>query len=79
MEKYLRSGMVGGIGPVYARKLVRAFGEKVCDTREAGPERLRESTQRDPIVGVAIHDDWVDRALCVQQGSRRRRRAQSRS
>ena len=29
IEKYLGSGMIRGIGPVYARKLVRAFGEKV--------------------------------------------------
>jgi DNA-binding Lrp family transcriptional regulator len=26
IEKYLRSGMIRGIGPVYARKLVSAFG-----------------------------------------------------
>jgi exodeoxyribonuclease V alpha subunit len=29
IEKYLASGMIRGIGPVYARKLLRAFGEKV--------------------------------------------------
>src|SRR5215207_2657055 len=28
IEKYLSSGMIRGIGPVYGRKLVRAFGEK---------------------------------------------------
>ena len=28
--------------PVYARKLVRAFGEKVFDVIETTPERLRE-------------------------------------
>src|SRR5262245_9119756 len=31
IEKYLGSGMIRGIGPVYAKKLVRAFGEKVFD------------------------------------------------
>ena len=35
--KYLGSGMIRGIGPVYARKLVRAFGEKVFDIIEAEP------------------------------------------
>jgi exodeoxyribonuclease V alpha subunit len=30
IEKYLGSGMIRGIGPAYAKKLVRAFGEKVC-------------------------------------------------
>ncbi|MBV8522013.1 MAG: ATP-dependent RecD-like DNA helicase, partial [Acetobacteraceae bacterium] len=29
IEKYLSSGLIRGIGPVYARKMVRAFGEKV--------------------------------------------------
>jgi ATP-dependent exoDNAse (exonuclease V) alpha subunit len=30
IEKYLGSGMIRGIGPVYAKKMVKAFGEKVC-------------------------------------------------
>ena len=42
IEKYLSSGMVRGIGPVYARKMVKAFGEKVFDIIEAEPDRLRE-------------------------------------
>jgi exodeoxyribonuclease V alpha subunit len=29
IEKYLGSGMIRGMGPVYAKKLVRAFGEAV--------------------------------------------------
>jgi hypothetical protein len=34
--------MIKGIGSVYARKLVQAFGEAVFDTIEETPERLRE-------------------------------------
>ena len=34
IERYLGSGMIRGIGPVYARKLVRAFGEAVFDLIE---------------------------------------------
>src|SRR6266567_5542533 len=30
IEKYLASGMIRGIGPVYAKKLLRAFGDKVA-------------------------------------------------
>jgi exodeoxyribonuclease V alpha subunit len=41
IERYLASGMIRGIGPVYAKKLVRAFGEKVFDVIEAEPDRLR--------------------------------------
>jgi exodeoxyribonuclease V alpha subunit len=33
IEKYLASGMIRGIGPVYAKKLLRAFGDKVFDVR----------------------------------------------
>ena len=36
--------MIRGIGPVYAGKMVRAFGEKVFDIIEVEPERLREVT-----------------------------------
>ena len=42
IEKYLSSGMIRGIGPVYAKKLVRSFGEKVFDIIEGTPERLRD-------------------------------------
>src|SRR5450432_4498771 len=35
IEKYLGSGMIRGIGPVYAKKMVRSFGEKVFDVIEA--------------------------------------------
>src|SRR5687768_11460155 len=42
IEKYLASGMIRGIGPVYAKKLVKAFGDKVFEVIEAQPDRLRE-------------------------------------
>jgi exodeoxyribonuclease V alpha subunit len=34
IEKYLGSGMVKGIGPHFAKKLVQAFGEQVFDVIE---------------------------------------------
>lgn len=40
IQKYLGSGMVKGIGPHFAKKLVAAFGEKVFDVIEKTPERL---------------------------------------
>ena len=42
IEKYLGSGMIRGIGPVYAKRMVRLFGKDVFDIIEASPERLRE-------------------------------------
>ena len=41
IEKYLGSGMIRGIGPVYAKKLVRAFGEKVFDRSRRNPAPAR--------------------------------------
>jgi exodeoxyribonuclease V alpha subunit len=41
IEKYLASGMIRGIGPVYAKKLLRAFGNTVFDVIEAEPDRLQ--------------------------------------
>lgn len=42
IEKYLGSGMVKGIGPHFAKKLVKAFGEHVFEVIEQTPERLLE-------------------------------------
>lgn len=42
IEKYLGSGMVKGIGPHFAKKLVKAFGEQVFDVIEQTPERMLE-------------------------------------
>jgi exodeoxyribonuclease V alpha subunit len=41
IEKYLASGLVKGIGPHLARKLVEAFGTRVFEIVERHPERLR--------------------------------------
>jgi len=42
MEKYLASGLVDGIGPKYAKKIVKHFGDGVFEVIESEPERLRE-------------------------------------
>ena len=42
LEKYLASGAIPGIGRVYAKKLVAAFGAEVFDVIENQKERLRE-------------------------------------
>ena len=60
IEKYLGSGTIRGIGPVYARKLVRAFGEKVFDVIEAEPERLREVTGIGKVRAKRIADAWAE-------------------
>lgn len=42
IEKYLGSGMIKGIGPHFAKKLVKAFGEQVFDVIEESPDRMLE-------------------------------------
>src|SRR5438552_8991771 len=54
IEKYLSSGMIRGVGPVYAKKLVRAFGENVFDVIEAMPDRLREVDGIGPVRAASI-------------------------
>src|SRR3954470_19530952 len=63
IEKYLGSGMIRGIGPVYAKKLVRAFGEKVFDTIEAEPERLREVTGIGLVRAKRITAAWAEQKI----------------
>ena len=63
IEKYLGSGMIRGIGPVYARKLVRAFGDKVFDVIEAEPERLRDVPGIGPVRASRITDAWAEQKV----------------
>jgi exodeoxyribonuclease V alpha subunit len=42
IEKYLGSGMIKGIGPVMAKRLVARFGVKTLDVIEGDIEKLRE-------------------------------------
>ena len=63
IEKYLGSGMIRGIGPVYAKKLVKAFGEKVFDIIEAEPDRLREVTGIGPVRAKRITDAWAEQKV----------------
>ena len=63
MEKYLGSGTIRGIGPVNARKLVQAFGERVFDVIEEEPERLREVRGIGPFRASSITEAWADQKV----------------
>ena len=60
IEKYLASGMIKGIGPIYARKLVKAFGGQVFDAIEQTPERLQEIDGIGPKRAENIVAAWAD-------------------
>jgi exodeoxyribonuclease V alpha subunit len=60
IEKYLSSGMIRGIGPVYAKKMVKEFGEQVFDIIEANPERLREVDGIGVVRAQRIVSAWAE-------------------
>ena len=63
IEKYLGSGMIRGIGPVYAKKLVRSFGDKVFDVIENEPARLREVDGIGPVRAGRITAAWAEQKI----------------
>jgi len=63
IEKYLGSGMIRGIGPVYARKLVAVFGADVFDIIEQTPERLREISGIGPGRASRIVSGWAEQKV----------------
>jgi exodeoxyribonuclease V alpha subunit len=63
IEKYLGSGMIRGIGPVYAGKLVRAFGAEVFDLIEQHPDRLRNVPGIGPVRAARIIAGWAEQKV----------------
>jgi exodeoxyribonuclease V alpha subunit len=60
IEKYLGSGMVKGIGPHFAKKLVKAFGSEVFDVIEQTPERLQELDGIGPKRRQKVVSAWAE-------------------
>ncbi len=60
IEKYFSSGMVRGIGAAFARKLVRAFGDRMFDVIEMEPERLRDVPGIGPKRAESIVSAWAE-------------------
>ena len=70
IEKYLGSGMVRGIGPVYAKRMVKHFGKDVFDIIEAAPERLREVAGIGPKRADKITSAWADQKVIRRYGQK---------
>jgi exodeoxyribonuclease V alpha subunit len=60
IEKYLGSGMVKGIGPHFARKLVQAFGAEVFDVIAQTPQRLQELDGIGPKRTARVVAAWAE-------------------
>jgi exodeoxyribonuclease V alpha subunit len=63
IERYLGSGMVKGIGPAYAARLVSAFGAAVFETIERTPDRLREIPGIGAVRARKITSGWADQKV----------------
>ena len=63
IEKYLGSGLVKGIGPVYAKKLVHKFGEKIFDIIENYSARLEEVEGIGPKRRRRIKSAWAEQKI----------------
>lgn len=60
LVKYL-AGVLKGVGPAYAEKLVKAFGDKVKDVLSESPERLAEVPGIGAKRAKTIAEAWADR------------------
>ncbi len=58
IEKYLGSGLIRGVGPHFAQKLVAAFGADVFDVIDRDPARLRQVDGIGPIRAARIRESW---------------------
>jgi len=63
IEKYLGSGMVKGIGPIYAKKLVEKFGEKIFDIIETESARLENVDGIGPKRRKKIKEAWAEQKV----------------
>ena len=63
IQKYLGSGLIKGIGPVYAKKLLGAFKEDVFQVIEETPQRLQQVSGIGPARAQQIIKGWADQKV----------------
>ncbi|MBQ3458231.1 MAG: hypothetical protein IJG30_04640 [Synergistaceae bacterium] len=60
IKKYLGSGLIKGIGPVYAGRIVKQFGEDTLEVLDNAPDRLSEVPGIGPLRLEKIKKSWVE-------------------
>jgi exodeoxyribonuclease V alpha subunit len=60
IEAYLSSGLIEGIGPVYAKRLVEAFGLETLRVIDEAPQRLRKVAGIGPKRANQIREAWQE-------------------
>ncbi len=60
MRKYLGSGLIKGVGPVNAARIVETFGEATFEVIDSAPERLRAVKGIGPVRAGRIGAAWAE-------------------
>lgn len=60
IEKYLSSGLIRGIGPAFAKRLVAAFGDRVFNVIENDADRLLEVEGIGPVRQQRLLASWEE-------------------
>ncbi|MDO4648554.1 MAG: ATP-dependent RecD-like DNA helicase [Eubacteriales bacterium] len=60
IEKYLGSGLIKGVGPKFARKIVEKFGKDTLDVIEDDPDKLIEIAGIGKVRVERIKKSWVE-------------------
>src|SRR5207237_6954285 len=60
IEKYLGSGLIKGIGPHFAKKIVQVFGERTLEVIDESPSYLKEVKGIGPRRIQLIRESWQE-------------------
>src|SRR5215208_6476912 len=60
IAKYLGSGLIKGIGPTYAKRIVELFGDKTLDVIDQSPTFLTQVKGIGPKLIEKIRDSWQE-------------------
>lgn len=60
IQKYLESGLIKGIGPVYAEKIVKTFGDQTLKIIDETPDRLKEIEGLGKKKILTIKESWTE-------------------
>ena len=60
LKAYLGSGMIKGVGPVTAKRIVQRFGVDTLEVLDEKPERLREALGVGPKRAAAVAEAWEE-------------------
>ena len=61
IKRYLGAGLIKGIGPEFASRIVERFGEKTLEILDARPDRIREVPGIGRTRALAIKKAWAEK------------------